>query len=133
MAVESIVQSSRGAIGADFDMDGDVDLLITANNGRAVLLENRAPRKGRWTGVRLRQSGLNTRALGAEVVITLDDDQVQRRSMRAGQGYLTGNAPELHFGLGKATSIRSIEVIWPDGVRTQHGGQLDAWQTITRE
>lgn len=131
-ALDAIIQSSRGAIGADFDRDGDVDLLVTANNGRVVLLENRAPRLGRWTGVRLLQKGLNTRAIGAEVVVTLENGQVQRRSVRAGQGYLTGNAPEVHFGLGKAAAIRSIEVVWPDGVRTQHVGQLDAWQTITR-
>ena len=130
--VGDIAQASRGAIGADYDQDGDVDLLVTANNGRALLLQNHAERKGRWTGIRLRQPGLNTRAIGAEVIVTLEGGVTFRRSLRAGQGYLTGNAAELHFGLGETQAIESVEVIWPDGERTVAKGQLDAWQTIQR-
>jgi hypothetical protein len=130
--VGHISQASRGAIGADYDGDGDVDLLVTANNGRAVLLQNNAERKGHWMGLRLRQPGPNTRAIGAEVTLTTREGTVLRRAVRAGQGYLTGNAPELHFGLGEQTQLESVEVRWPDGERTQIEPTIDRWQTIER-
>ncbi|QDV06280.1 FG-GAP repeat protein [Planctomycetes bacterium Poly30] len=131
-AVTTIAQSSRGAIGADHDQDGDVDLLVTSNNGRVILLRNDSPRLGEWKGIRLRQPGLNPYAIGATVTIKLTNDETHRQSLRAGQGYLTGNAPELHFGLGKATAIDSIEVTWPGGQKTTHEAPLNTWQTLTR-
>ncbi len=130
--VGHIAQASRGAIGADYDGDGDVDLLITANNGRAVLLQNNAERKGHWLGLRLRQPGHNTQAIGAEVTVTTAEGTILRRSVRAGQSYLTGNASELHFGLGKETRLTSIEVRWPDGEVSQVEAAVDRWQTIER-
>ncbi|MEM8712351.1 MAG: CRTAC1 family protein, partial [Planctomycetota bacterium] len=132
-ALANISQASRGAIGADHDRDGDVDLLITANNGRAVLLENRAPRAGRWVGLRLRQEGANVYAIGASITVMTDAGEKFRSTLRAGQGYLTGNAPELHFGLGNAERIESLEITWPDGEITRAEAALDAWQTIRRE
>lgn len=125
---------SRGAIGADHDRDGDIDLLITANNGRLVLLRNDAERAGTWLGLRLRWTGsLNPYAIGAQVEVTDSKGRERGRTLRAGQGYLTGNAPELHFGLGDASGLARVTVTWPDGERTEHEIAPGAWGTITRE
>ena len=129
----SISRASRGAVGADHDRDGDIDLLVTANNGGVTLLRNDAERAGRWLGVRLRQPGLNQRGIGAKVVVATSDGFRREQALRAGSGYLTGNAPELHFGLGRVDEFVEIQVTWPDGEVTRHQEQADAWVVIQRE
>lgn len=129
----SISRASRGAVGADHDRDGDIDLLVTANNGGVTLLRNDAERAGRWLGVRLRQPGLNQRGIGAKVVVATSDGFRREQALRAGSGYLTGNAPELHFGLGRVDEFVEVQVTWPDGEVTRHQEQADAWVVIQRE
>ncbi len=130
--------ASRGAVGCDFDRDGDVDLLVTNNNGPVQLFVNEAPRRGTWLGVTLRQAGPNRAAIGAEVTVETRgegdaDLREHRRALRAGEGYLTGNPAELHFGLGDARELEAVLVRWPDGEVTRHTGlRLGAWQTIQR-
>jgi len=114
--------ASRGAIGCDYDRDGRVDLVVTANNGRVQLLHNERAQVGHWLAVRLRGAGGNTFGIGAEVTVT-SGERLWRSSLRAGMGYLTGNPPELHFGLGDtgADAALSVEVRWPSGRVTHHG------------
>ncbi len=129
----SISRASRGAVGADHDRDGDIDLLVTANNGGVTLLRNDAERAGRWLGVRLRQPGLNPHAIGARVAVAASDGSRRQQALRAGTGYLTGNAPELHFGLGPVEEFVEIQVTWPDGEVSRHMYGADAWVVIERE
>ena len=112
---------SRSAVGCDFDQDGDVDIVVTANNGPVQLLRNELPAsaKGHWLLVRLRGDGANTYAIGAEVTISAGG-RLFRRSLRAGTSYLGGNPPELHFGLGDADSIDELSVRWPSGAESTH-------------
>jgi hypothetical protein len=125
--------ASRGVAPCDFDRDGDVDLCVTNNNGPVQLLENEARRNGQWLGVALRQSGPNPFAIGAEVTVHTAGGREFRRALRAGEGYLTGNPAELHFGLGQAASVERVEVRWPDGATTEHKDlTLDAWHTLRR-
>ncbi|MEM7309336.1 MAG: CRTAC1 family protein [Planctomycetota bacterium] len=111
---------SRCAVGCDFDRDGDVDLVVTANNGPVQLLRNELPqeRRGHWLLIRLRGAGANTHAIGAEVTLTAGE-RTQRRSLRAGTSYLGGNPPELHFGLGEAAT-GEVSVRWPSGAESRH-------------
>lgn len=127
---------SRAAAACDWDRDGDVDIAVTANNAALRLFTNttiggavRTP-DGRWLGVRLRAAGKNTHAIGAEVTIR-SGDQLWRRSLRAGQSYLVGNPPELHFGLGEIDAIDELVVRWPSGAETKHAvDALDRWMEI---
>lgn len=113
--------ANRCLLSCDFDQDGDLDLLVTANNGPARLIENRIDRKGRhWLGLRLEGSSANRHAIGARVEIETASGS-QLRVLRAGESYLGSNAPELHFGLGSDGEVRRIRVSWPDGKRTEHG------------
>jgi hypothetical protein len=116
----NVLLASRGVAPCDFDRDGDVDLCVTANNGPVQLLENHAPRRGSWLLVTLRQPGPNPFAIGAEVTVHTSGGRQFRRALRAGEGYLTGNPAELHFGLGEVGEIERIEVRWPDGTLTEH-------------
>ena len=128
----SLAFASRGAIGADHDRDGDVAILVTANNGRATLLRNEADRQGRWLGIRLAQAGLNRYAIGAAVTVETSDGVRRRSTLRAGTGYLTGNAPELQFGLGRVEPGAKVTVEWPGGATPAHAVTLAAWTTLTR-
>ncbi|MEZ6014228.1 MAG: CRTAC1 family protein [Planctomycetota bacterium] len=135
--------ASRGVAPCDYDQDGDIDLVVTANNGPTELLENRAPRSGEWVGVRLRQPGPNPYAIGAEVTVhvttratggTAGGRRMFRRALRAGEGYLTGNPAELHFGLGPATRIEEVVVRWPNGAETRHAEvALGGWRTLSHD
>lgn len=122
--------ASRCALACDHDQDGDLDLVVTANNGRGRLLRNESPRGKSWLGVRLRGRDGNTFAIGAEVRVKIGE-RLLLRSMRAGTSYLGGNAPELHFGLGDAKSIDELVVRWPDGRETKHAvSALNAFVTL---
>ncbi|QDU85513.1 FG-GAP repeat protein [Planctomycetes bacterium Pla163] len=112
---------SRCAIECDFDRDGDVDLFVTANNSAYRLLENHtrepgapnAEGAGHWLGVKLLAPAPNTYAIGARVEV-VTDRRTFVRTLLAGSGYLGGNAPELHFGLGTAERIERV-VVHPPG------------------
>jgi hypothetical protein len=118
---------SRAAVACDYDHDGDLDVAVTANNGRARLFENTLASKHAWLGVRLRGRGPNTHAIGAEVELQAGD-RTWRRTLRAGTSYLSGNAPELHFGLGATEKVDGLTVRWPSGQTSRHA--VDALRTF---
>lgn len=128
----ALPMSSRCLLACDYDQDGDLDLVVTANNGRVRLLRNELEHgKRHWLGVRLRGKGGNTFAIGAEVTLKIAGREL-RRTLRAGTSYLGGNAPELHFGLGTAERVEACSVRWPDGQATTiEVARVDAFVTIT--
>lgn len=137
-AVEALAGAfvSRAAVPCDYDSDGDIDLIVTANNGPASLFRGRAADLGlgAWLGLRLRGGGKNPFAIGAEVTVVLGEDaKPLRRSLRAGSGYLGGGPPELHFGLGEKAPARvGVQVRWPDGEQTEHQVEPNGWRTLER-
>jgi len=110
---------SRGAVACDYDQDGLLDVLVTANNSAVQLLKNRGKSLGHWINLRLAGSNGNTHAIGARVHARCGDDTFVA-SLRAGTGYLTGNAPELHLGLGEHAQIDELTIHWPSGRVTTH-------------
>ena len=110
------VFSSRGAAYADFDNDGDVDLVYTNMDASPTLLENiTSPQH--WVTIRTIGTRSNRDGIGARLKLTAGD-LVQYASVRSGESYLSGNDPRAHFGLGQKTSIGGLEIRWP-------GGQVD--------
>ena len=111
-------RSGRGAAFADFDDDGDVDIVINHvdHQARVALLRNdtpRSPGRSHWVGFRL--IGAHPReAFGARVEI----DTGERTLVRVHQpqtSYLSGNDPRVHFGLGALGRIPTVNVRWPSG------------------
>ena len=105
----------RGMSMADFDRDGDLDIVINNLGVPAVLFENRlCGGAGAEVALRWPESG-NPFAIGAR--LRLEGEQgVQVRELRSGSGYLSGDAPEAHFGLGSARQPAGrLTVTWPDG------------------
>ena len=104
----------RGLAVADFDRDGDLDLLLTTNNGPAYLYRNDQLAGNR--GIRLHLIGTksNRDAIGASVRL-YSNGQVQSRLVRSGSSYLSQSELPLTFGVGKQDRIEKITIDWPSG------------------
>jgi hypothetical protein len=102
---------------ADFDNDGDLDILINNLRAPAQLFENQLCEGGslqldlRWPG-----SG-NRYAIGATATLQTSNGRYGRE-LRPLSGYLSGDPSRLHFGFPTGTTLQTLEIHWPDGKRT---------------
>jgi enediyne biosynthesis protein E4 len=110
----------------DLDNDGAPDLVLCAVGGPVRVLRNVASGRGHWLKLRLLLPQLGGRdAIGAEVVVSAGGKK-HWAVLQPATSYLASHDPALHFGLGTATNVDSIEVLWPDGVKeTFAGGTVD--------
>lgn len=104
----------RGAAFGDYDNDGDIDIFIVNNGGPAQLLRNDGGNISHWLSVRLEGVRSNADGYGAKLrVVTIDGAQVQQAGSQG--SYCSQSSPELHFGLGQASKVDTLEVTWPTG------------------
>jgi hypothetical protein len=110
----TVPKAGRGAAFADFDNDGDIDVLVNNVHDAPELyrLEQRQPRN--WSALRLVGVESNRSAIGARVVLT-GGGVSQVSEVRGGGSYYSQNDLRLYFGLGTAKTIDRIEVRWPNG------------------
>ncbi len=122
----------RGAAYGDYDNDGDLDLLITANNDAARLLRN--DNKMNNGSIRLilegtpQRGGSNRNAIGARVRVRVGS-QTLMLCVKSGSSYLSSSDRRLTFGLGKAPQADSVEIQWPNG-NVQTLGAVKKGQTV---
>jgi len=106
---------ARGAAYADYDHDGDLDLIVSTNNGPAHLLRNDGGNRNHWLSVRL--SGTKSNRDGIGSVVRVDSAGGKQWNMvRSGSSYCSQSDLALTFGLGK-DSTANLEVEWPSGAR----------------
>ena len=104
----------RGLAYADFDRDGDVDLLLTTNNGPAYLYRNDQVSGNRSIRFRLVGTKSNRDAIGAKVRI-FAGGSTQLRMVKGGSSYLSQSELPLTFGLEKRDRIDRVVIDWPSG------------------
>ncbi len=103
---------SRGLATGDFDNDGGVDVLISNNGQRPLLLHNEVGRHHHWLGVLLIGKKCNRDAVGAKIVWAFDQ-RVRSRTKVGGGSYLSSHDPRFVLGIGQAERIDWLEVHWP--------------------
>jgi enediyne biosynthesis protein E4 len=104
----------RGLAAGDFDRDGDVDLLMTTNNGPAVLFRNDQSSGNRSVRFKLIGTQSNRDAIGATIRL-FHGGTSQSRVVRSGSSYLSQSELPVTFGVGKRDVIDRVTISWPNG------------------
>jgi enediyne biosynthesis protein E4 len=117
----------RGLAYGDFDRDGDLDLLLTTNNGPAFLYRNDQLSGNRSIRFRLVGTKSNRDAIGARVRV-FAADLVQSRMVKGGSSYLSQSELPVTFGLEKRDQIERVVIDWPSG-QTEEYKNLRAGQS----
>lgn len=104
---------ARGAMLADFNLDGKMDLAVVNRRENAKIWRNVSAENGNFVALRLEIDTRNRDAIGAWIEVKTDTG-TQRREITSGGGHASGQNGFWHFGLGDATSVE-LRVIWPDG------------------
>jgi enediyne biosynthesis protein E4 len=122
---------ARGAAYGDYDRDGDLDVLVTTNNGPVRLLRNDG---GDNRAVRLLLRGVasNRDAIGARVTTYVTSTTRRVQMVKTGSSYLSQSELALTVGLGAARSSNKIDIAWPSG-RVERLPAIDAGQTVVIE
>ncbi|HEY6107810.1 MAG TPA: FG-GAP-like repeat-containing protein [Gemmatimonadales bacterium] len=118
----------RGAAFADYDNDGDLDVVVVNHGGSAVLLRNDGGNRAHWLKVRLEGRRSNRTAIGAKIRLVAGHT-TQIREVGAQAPYLSQDDLTEHFGLGTIAQVDSLEVTWPSGLRQVWTG-LPSNQTV---
>ncbi len=127
VTAESGIDSATtyGAAWADYDNDGDLDLLTAGK-----LYRNRG-NKNHWLKVRLQGTGgVNRSAIGAKVRLALGG-KVLTRQVESSTGEGNQNDPTLHFGLGDHGGAVKLLITWPDGKKQTVTTRVDRLVKIT--
>lgn len=105
---------SRGLAAGDLFNDGNVDVVINDLDGPPSVLRNHGIPGRHWVGFEFAGTKSNRMGIGARVKLVAGG-MTQTDEVHSGGSYISQNDIRLHFGLGAATTIDSVEVRWPSG------------------
>ena len=100
----------------DLNLDGKIDVVVTRLNQPPVVLTNVTESRNHWLRVRLRGHCGNRDGIGARIRVVTDSAS-QWNHVTTSVGYAGSSEPEAHFGLGRSSLVRTLDVWWPSGTR----------------
>jgi hypothetical protein len=112
----STAYAARGAAFADFNNDGNLDIVVANNDDPPLLLRNSGAPGHHFLNLKLIGAKSNREATGARVKIKADGLR-QIREISAGGSYFSHCDLRAHFGVGRSTKIELVEITWPNGLR----------------
>ena len=119
----------RAAATADYDNDGDTDIVVMNSNQRAVLLRNDSANAKNWIGIKPIGKRSNRDGIGAKVTVVADL-KTQIKTVKSGSSYASGSDTKLLFGLGESQHIEQITIVWQGGT-TQELKDISINQHLT--
>ncbi len=106
----------RGLAIGDLDNDGRLDAVATANDGPIRILHNQTSTTNHWLALTLTGHKTNRDAIGAVIKLVTAAGS-QYATVSTASSYLSASDKRVHFGLGSETTVQTIEIRWPSGVR----------------
>jgi enediyne biosynthesis protein E4 len=104
----------RGLATADYDNDGDIDIVTNNRGDFPSLLRNDGGNTNHWLSVQLIGTKSNRDGIGASLKLS-SAGFVQFEQAKGGMSYMSASDPRIHFGLGKRMKIEALEITWPSG------------------
>ncbi len=120
----------RGISCFDYDLDGDLDILVMPNGSEVHLYRNDLPKTFNYLKVLLTDGAPNPHAIGASIELVNATVQ-QYREVTAGSNYVSNNETQQHFGLHGAGFPQQVNIIWPDGESKLVPGPIAINQTLS--
>ncbi len=111
-----VARPGRGAVAADLDNDGFLDLVVNCNNEPSVILKNEGVPGRHWLTVNTVGGVSNRDGIGAQVLVISESGLEQHAMVSTAGSYLSSGDKRVHFGLGGDQKVRLLEVRWPSGI-----------------
>ncbi|HWT66569.1 MAG TPA: CRTAC1 family protein [Terracidiphilus sp.] len=113
-AIATEAFAGRGLAVGDIDNDGREDGVMTANDERAYVMHNESPAQNHWISIQLVGTSSNRDGIGAEVRVSTERG-AQTKTVTTSGSYESSGDKRVHFGLGDAATLHSVDVTWPSG------------------